>query len=1224
MPKDKQPALQISHSGSIGKVEPISIVEEMKTSYLDYAMSVIVSRALPDVRDGLKPVHRRILYAMWHIGLKHTSKFRKSAHVVGEVMAKYHPHGDTAIYDSLVRMAQDFNMRHPLVFGQGNFGCFTKDTKVKLTDGRNLNFEDLIEEHRQGKKNYTYTVNQSGLISISEIKNPRMTREKAELVKVTLDNGAEIRCTPNHLFMLRDGTYREAENLISGTSLMPIYERMSETTDRLNRAGYALILQNKTKEWIPAHHLADNYNLSNKKYKKEDGRVRHHVDYNKLNNNPDNIKRLQWSEHWKIHYEQAAKMHQNEEYRKKISDGRKKFWANPDNKEKYSKALSLRNKKDWENLDYREKKRRQLSEINKEYILNHPERRQELSRRATKTLKRLWQIPEYKKLFNEKIINVNKNRTTNNTGRKKFLQICKEAFEAYHTLNQKFYEEIRKKIYPYGAATKWETGITKYYDNNLESVLLEVTKNHKVSKVTKIKEREDVFDLTIDNTHNFALDAGIFVHNSMDGDPAAAMRYTEAKLHAVAEELLLDIEKNTVDFTPTYDGSHREPRVLPSKLPNLLLNGSMGIAVGMATNIPPHNLGELCAGITHLIAHPEATVDELLQFIPGPDFPTGGIIYNKKDIALAYATGRGGVVVRAKAEIQEHKGDQYRIIITEIPYQINKSTLIEKIAALVQEKKIDGIKDLRDESNKDGVRVVVELKKDSYPKKVLNMLYQHTELQTTFHLNLLALVDGIQPRVLNLKTILEEYIKHRQVIIRRRTEFDLLKAEERAHILEGLKKAIDKIDAVIATIRASKDKDEAKVNLMKKFDFTDRQAVAILEMRLQQLANLESKKIEDELNEKIKLIKELQAILGSQKRILEIVKGEVDQIKSNHSNPRRTQIIAHGVKEFSIEDLVPNEPTIIMATKDGYIKRMPVDTFRSQSRGGKGVIGLTTKEEDVIEHLISTNTHDNLLFFTNRGRVFQLRAYDIPMASRTAKGQALVNFLQLAPNENVSSILSMADMSKYKYLVMVTSKANIKKTELSDFSNVRRSGLIALKLKPDDMLEWVRPSNGKDDIFIVTSQGQAIRFRESAVRDMGRTASGVRGIKLKSNDQVIGMDVVSPELVKQKVLELLVVSEHGLGKRTEISEYKVQGRGGSGIKTMNVTDKTGRIINARVINNSEDQDLLIISVKGQVVRIPLKSVPTLGRATQGVRIMRFKEVEDKVVNITLLATEEEV
>ncbi len=828
MPKEKNSTAKLPLTTEpVGKVSPVQIVDEMRKSYLDYAMSVIVSRALPDVRDGLKPVHRRVLYAMWKIGLRHSAKFRKSANVVGEVMAKYHPHGDFAIYDSLVRLAQDFSMRYPLVFGQGNFG-------------------------------------------------------------------------------------------------------------------------------------------------------------------------------------------------------------------------------------------------------------------------------------------------------------------------------------------------------------------------------------------------------SMDGDSAAAMRYTEAKLHSIAEEMLLDIEKNTVDFTPNYDGSTKEPRVLPSKLPNLLLNGTMGIAVGMATNIPPHNLTELCDGISAIIDNPEISIEELGEFVKGPDFPTGGIIYNKKDIAAAYATGRGGIVMRAKTEIVENKNGTFQILVTEVPYQVNKATLIEKIATLVQEKKLEGIKDLRDESNKDGVRVVIELKKDSYPKKVLNRLFQLTELQTTFHVNMLALVDGLQPRVLNLKTVLEEHIKHREEVIRRRTAFDLDRAKERAHILEGLKKALDHIDAVIETIRKSKDKEAAKENLMSKFKFSVAQATAILEMRLQNLANLERQKVEDELKEKLTLIKELESILASAKKILAIVQKETDDIKKQFGDDRRTQIMAHGIKEFSMEDLIPNEPTIIMTTADGYIKRLPPDTFKTQHRGGKGVMGLTTKEEDVVAQMMTTNTHDNLLFFTNRGRVFQLMAYDVPQGSRTSKGQALVNFLQLAPNEKVTAFISNEDISSYKFLVMVTSKGTIKKSGLSDFANVRRSGIIALKLKSDDMLEWVRPSTGNDDIMIITAHGQGIRFREKDIRAMGRTAGGVRGMKLKSDDIVVGMDVISPDLVKKKMFELLVISENGLGKKTEIDEYKVQGRGGSGIKTMEVTDKTGPIIEARVINNTESQDIMLISMKGQVVRTPLKTIPTLGRATQGVRVMRFKEQNDKVASITLL------
>lgn len=703
---------------------------------------------------------------------------------------------------------------------------------------------------------------------------------------------------------------------------------------------------------------------------------------------------------------------------------------------------------------------------------------------------------------------------------------------------------------------------------------------------------------------------------SLDGDSAAAMRYTEARLRAIAEEMLFDIEKNTVKFNPTYDGSHNEPAVLPAKLPNLLLNGTMGIAVGMATSIPPHNLSELCDGIVHLIEHPKSTVEDLTEFIKGPDFPTGGIVYNKKDMQTAYATGRGGVVMRAKTEIEENKRG-FQIVVTEIPYQVNKAEMIEKIAELVQEKKMEGIRDLRDESNKDGVRIVIELKKDAYPQKVLNQLYKQTDLQTSFHYNMLALVDGIQPRVLNLKNILDEFVKHRQVIIRRRAEFDLNKAQERAHILEGLKMALDKIDLVIKTIRASRDKDEAKLNLISKFKFTEKQAVAILEMKLQQLANLERQKIEDELKEKISLIKDLKSILASEEKILGIIKDETLEIKTKYGQERRTKIVTHGVKEFTTEDLIPNEPTIIMITSDGYIKRVQPDIFRQQGRGGKGVIGVTTKEEESVEQLQSTNTHDNILFFTNRGRVFQLMAYDIPQASRTAKGQALVNFLQLAPNEKVTAFLAMSDIDKNQYLVMVTTRGLIKKTALEDFANVRRSGLIALKLKTDDNLEWVKPSAGNDEIILATKAGQAIHFKEKQVRSMGRTASGVRGIRLKSDDEVVGMDVVDP---KNSNLEFFIVGENGTGKLTPIKEYKVQGRGGSGIKTINITKKTGNLIHARMVDKVEakDKDVILISAKGQVIRLPFKSIPTLGRATQGVRLMRFKEEGDAVVNVTMI------
>ncbi len=711
---------------------------------------------------------------------------------------------------------------------------------------------------------------------------------------------------------------------------------------------------------------------------------------------------------------------------------------------------------------------------------------------------------------------------------------------------------------------------------------------------------------------------------SIDGDSAAAYRYTEAKLQAIAEELMFDIEKETVNFRPNYDGSTKEPSVLPAKLPNLLLNGTLGIAVGMATNIPPHNLSEICDAIVALIEDSDITVDGLMKFVKGPDFPTGGIAYDVSAMQQAYATGKGGIVMRAKTEIVEDKVGQFRILVTEIPYQVNKATLIEKIAELVQEKRIEGIKDLRDESNKDGIRVVIELKKDAYPKKVLNQLFKMTQLQETFHVNMLALVDGIQPRVLTLKNILEEYVKHRQSIVKRRTEYDLAKAKDRAHILEGLRIALINIDDVIATIKKSKDKDEAKVNLMKKFKLSELQTMAILEMRLQQLANLERLRVEQEYNEKMELIKELESILKSVKKMLDIIKKEVIDLREKFGDDRRTQIIKTPVGEFSVEDLIPEEATVVMLTADGYIKRLPPDTFRTQARGGKGVAGMSAREEDQVEHMFSTTTHADIMFFTTRGRVFLLKAYDVPQGSRTSKGQAIVNFLQLAPGEKVATTLPMADVEGSKFLVMVTNQGTIKKSAIEEFSNVRRSGLIAINLKEGDDLKWVKPSSGTDDIVLVTKNGQAIRFKENGVRPMGRTAAGVRGIKLKKNDNVVGMDVVLPALVKKGHLDLFTIAENGLGKRTNLTEYKVQGRGGSGIRTMKINAKTGGVVAAYVSSAEEEVDLILISKNGIVLRVPFKSVPSLGRDTQGVRVMRFKETGDLVSSVTFIGKDDGV
>jgi DNA gyrase subunit A len=805
----------------MSEIKKREITEELQESYLDYAMSVIVSRALPDVRDGLKPVHRRILWDMWDSGLTHQAKFRKSANVIGQVLARYHPHGDAAVYEALVRMAQDFSLRYPLIEGQGNFG-------------------------------------------------------------------------------------------------------------------------------------------------------------------------------------------------------------------------------------------------------------------------------------------------------------------------------------------------------------------------------------------------------SIDGDSAAAYRYTEARLSKIAEEMLLDIEKETVDWMSNYDGTRKEPKVLPAKLPNLLLNGAMGIAVGMATSIPPHNLSEVADAISYLIEKPDATIEELTKFILGPDFPTGGVIFNKKAIIEAYKNGKGSITTRAKTEIEERKNNQFNIIITEIPYQVNKAELIKYIAELVQEKKIEGIRDLRDESDREGLRIVIELKSDVVPQKILNQLYKHTDLQKDFHLNMIALAGGIDPQVFSLKDILVSHIEHRKEVIRRRTEFDLKKAKDRVHILEGLSKALSVIDKIIATIKKSRDRADAHQNLVKIFKLTSIQADAILEMKLQTLAALERQKIEDELKEKRELIKELELILKNPKKILEIIKKEISELKEKYGDLRRTEVVSQAIGEFREEDLIPEEQVIISLSYGGYIKRISPETFRGQKRGGKGVIGTDVSEEDFITHFTTANTHDNILFFTDKGRVFQTKVYEIPEGSRTSKGKAIQNFLELSSNEKIRAIISYSkniDLEN-NYLIMATRKGLIKKTSLSDFANIRRTGIIAISLKKDDELKWVGLSSGKDEVILVTEKGQSIRFSESQIRSMSRQAAGIRGINLKNNDNVAGFAVI-----KDKNAKFLVVSEQGFAKQTPLKQYKTQNRGGSGIKTSKITSKTGNLICAYVITSEEE--LIALSQKGQVLKTELKTVREAGRQTQGVRIIKLKP-GDKLAGIVVI------
>lgn len=760
-----------------------------------------------------------------------------------------------------------------------------------------------------------------------------------------------------------------------------------------------------------------------------------------------------------------------------------------------------------------------------------------------------------------------------------------------------------------------------------------------------------VYDALVRMAQNFSLRYPL-IHGqgnfgSIDGDSAAAYRYTEAKLSKIGEEMLKDIEKETVDFRDNYDGTRKEPIVLPSPVPNLLLNGSLGIAVGMATNIPPHNLTEVCDALIHLLDHPKADVEELFQFIKGPDFPTGGQIFDKKEIMQAYYQGRGGILTRGKAEITEdEKTGKNQIIITEIPFQVVKSSLIERFAALVGEKIVDGIKDIRDESDKDGMRIVIELQRGAIAQKVLNQLYKFSDLQKVFHFNLLALVDGIQPRVLNLAEILNYFLLHRKDVVYRRTKYDLEKAKERAHILEGLHKCLANIDEVIRIIRNSKSREDAQNNLMKRFNLTQIQANAILETKLSALAKLERQKIEDELKEMLAKIKEYTAILKSPQKIKGVIKKELTELKENFGDERKTKVFSQKPGEISMEDLIPEEETVITLTTGGYIKRIDPKTYKIQHRGGKGILGMKTMQEDVVEHFVSANTHDFLFFFTDSGKVFRTPVYEIPEAQRVSRGRGLLNFLEISPQEKVLSIFPVGkkDAEKgIKHMIMATRQGVLKKTALSEFENVRRNGLLAIKLKSGDVLAGVQKSSGEDELILVTKKGKSIRFKEKEIREMGRAASGVRAMRLGKGDEIVGMDIIKtpafakasagdensshlpprsaregkkkPKNEKPEKSYLLIIMENGYGKRTDLKEYRLQKRGGSGTKSAKVTPKTGEIVASKILTTEED--LIVISKKGQVIRTNISQIPRLSRSTQGVRLMKLEE-GDSVASATCI------
>jgi len=1254
------------------------IEKEMRSSYLDYAMSVLVGRALPDVRDGLKPVHRRILYAMNDLGLFHNKPFRKCARIVGDCLGKYHPHGDLSVYDALVRMAQDFSLRYPLINGQGNFGCFTKDTKVALTDGRNLSFEELIKEDKRRKRNYAYTINKKGEVEIAEIKKPRLTKKNQEILKVILDNEKEVECTLNHKFMLRDGNYKEAKDLKAGDSLMPLYLKLSTKKEGLNPAliDYQMAYQPRTNSWVPCHNLADAWNLKNNIYKRNSGRVRHHVDFNKLNNNPDNVRRIEWGDHWKLHAKHASEQHKNEEYRKKMAEGRRKYWANPKNRKASSKRLSERNKKKWMNPVYRRRMSAFLSKINKEYINTHPEKKREFSERATKTLKKLWKDsgyrkkksdslkekwkdPEYYKKQAERmkglsvkiwsnpehrermselsrerlknkdykndLVNAYKDKWRNdpefrnyflhilsengrNANYYRFLKACKKTIGLYGELNEENYEEVRTScnsrkgagIIKFNLALKrfFNGDITKVYDKLGTNV---IKLNHKIKEIVFLKERADVYDITIDETHNFALASGIFVHNSIDGDSPAAMRYTEAKLSRLAEEILQDIDKETVLFTPNFDNSLKEPVVLPSKVPNLLVNGSSGIAVGMATNIPPHNFSEVVDAVTAQIDNPEIGLPELMQHIRGPDFPTGAIICGNSGIKEAYETGRGIIRVKAKTAVETIK-DRERIIISEIPFQINKTALIEEIAALVRDKKIHSISGLRDESDREGMRIVIELKKDANAGIVINQLMSRSRLETTFGISMIAIV-GNKPQMLSLRQLIRHFIEHRKDVVTKRSEYELRQAEEREHILQGLIIALNSIDSVISMIKKSEDAAAARSILINNLSITEKQANAILDMRLQRLSSLEQQKIRSEQKGLLALISELREIIGSEQKVLGIIKAELAELREKYSDKRRTEISLEEEKEINPEDLIKPEDMIVTISHAGYTKRISINAYRQQHRGGKGVTATGLKEGDFVEHMFIANTHSYILFFTDSGTVHWLKVHEIPEASRHAAGKAIINLLNIQ-GKKITAFTPVKRFDDTHFLVMVTRNGTIKKTNLNAYSRPRQAGIIAITLDKGDSLMGVLLTDGSKQLLIATRNGAAVRFNETNIRPTGRSARGVKAIQLRKDDEVIGM------VIADESKTLITVTENGYGKRTPINDYRLISRGCSGVINIQTTERNGKAVAIKAVDDNDS--LVFISKSGIIINIPAKDISTIGRNTQGSRIMRLKET-DKIV-----------
>ncbi len=1315
----------------------VNIEDEMRQSYLDYAMSTIIARALPDVRDGLKPVHRRILMAMSDLNLTPAGQHRKSAKIVGECMGNYHPHGDAALYSTMVRMAQDFNMRYLLVDGQGNFGCFTGDTKIKLLDGTEKSFVELAELPA-AEVFHVYSVNADGRIIVGEGRHARITRKDAELVAVTLDNGERIRCTPDHRFLLRSGVYKEAQHLTPQDSLMPGYFDSAPVKAGSNK--YLRVQQPKTGEYEFVHRLADEYNAQKGHVRTVAGAfVRHHKNFNRWDNRPSNIKRMAFLEHLHVHAEHLAELWQDEAFRAAQREGVQQYYAQHPEARELRRGRMVRQNRDenfrqqngprvsaslkaryvddptacaeisrrmkalWADADYCARmssalagiERRPLTPEQKEHvaqILSEKSRamwgndakrteivaaivsamasealRTKLSENAkalwqdsayrakygeghfSRMAHTLWSDPAAREMHREKITRQWQDenfRAANRAARKEdharrlaqnpdyMAEVADHAAQALtHKWKSPEYKRqiMRRKVARYGSSLlaefgregvtpeRYESSRTQNWVPRLENALTYYgsfdelldaaqTYNHKIVSIEWLGERADVYDITVDEHHNFLLAGGVFVHNSIDGDPAAAQRYTEARMAPFAMEMLQDLDRDTVDWAENYDQTRQEPTVLPGKFPNFLCNGGSGIAVGMATNIPPHNLREVVDGAIHLLDNPGASSDDLMEFIKGPDFPTSGLILGTKGIRQAYATGRGSVVMQARTSIEPTDNGRNQIVVTELPYQVIKARLIEQIADLVKQKKIEGIAALPDYSDRTGMKIVIELKREAYPRKVLNFLLKHTPLRTTFGVNMLALVDG-QPRILTLPQALQHYLDHRRVIITRRTLFELNKAKARAHILEGLQIALDVLDEIIALIRASRTAEVARTEMMGRFTLSQLQADAILAMQLRALTGLEREKLESDYKELLKQIAYYEDILASPARVTQIVKQELRQLRDKYGDERRTRIVPLEAEEIGDADMIPEEEMIVSVTRDGYIKRVPKETYPTQHKGGKGRIGASIKEEDSIEHLFVATTHHYILFFTDRGRVYRLKAYEVPQTSRTAMGTAVINLINIQPGERITATVPMKEYKDVEgFLLMATVCGEVKRTALSEFTNLRNNGLIVFDIEENDALRWVAHTTGKDEVIFVTRKGMSIRFPESDVTPRSRAAGGVRGIMLSeaTDDAVVSMDIVQP------ALDLLVIGERGISKRTPLKDYRSQTRGGKGILTMGLSEKTGDVVDAKIV--SPDDRLLIMTREGITIQLRVDDIRSSGRNTQGVKAINLSD-EDRVASV---------